>query len=206
MLEKLTRLKMNLQLFAADQGGDNGGSQDADTGADGKQSQDNDDNKGADDKTDKTFTRDQLNSAVAAEKAKAEKAGYDKAKAELAAEKQREKDLAGLNEDQKKDLALKEAQDKIAALEAEREREKISKQAIGILTERDLPVEMLDYLVTDTEADTLANIDSFETLWTKTVNAAVVKRVGGEPPKATSGGEKTINSTKDALKAQFFKK
>lgn len=105
-------------------------------------------------------------------------------------------------EEQKK---IRDLEDKFAKSEREKVREALVNKAIKTSTEKELPIELVDFFVGETEEVTLANLSKLEQAFTKAVNAKVEERFksGGREPKRTSGdkGDSTEGMAMNLIKS-----
>lgn len=70
-------------------------------------------------------------------------------------------------------IKIRELEQRFVALEKEKEQKEITAKALKVLSEKALPVEMMDFVMGQDETSTLANVDKFEQLF----NSAVAKAV-----------------------------
>ena len=148
----------------------------------------------------KTFTEEELQQQIAAVVGK-ERAALDKMQKEkdadiakaVAAALEKEKNLAKLNDDEKKDLALQEAIEKSAELEKQIKLTSIKSDALKIFQERKLPVELLDFVLTDESDTTLERINSFQSVFKTAVEDALKDKLKGTPPVLGKGESNTSN-------------
>ena len=116
----------------------------------------------------KTFTQDELNKIVAERIAKEKK--------KLEAERER-----------------KRFEDKVAKFEAEMkafEQEKIKNQTMKLLSEKGLPVELCQFIQSNTADEIMENVEVFEKCWSEAIEKSVNARL------RTSSELKTSTTTK----------
>lgn len=95
------------------------------------------------------------------------------------------------------EIALETLQKKFDDSEKARAREKSMNEAIIHANDKGLPVELLDYFVSDDEEVTTANLAKLEEVYAKSVQASVegkFKENGREIDKGGSGSSTTIKS------------
>lgn len=112
-------------------------------------------------------------------------------KREELAKKEAER-LSKLSDDERQKAELENTRNELEKQKAEFEREKLKYEAAKVLSQRNLPVDFVDYLIGSDNETTLDNIKTFEKKFNKAVEDAVTTRLKGKAPQ--SGG-KTIEST-----------
>ena len=150
------------------------------------------------DKHERTFTRADVGKMVSAEVAKARKAW----KSEQEAKESEAKKLAKMNADEKKDYQLKQREQELADREAEITRKELTAEARSMLSERDLPVELVD-VVNLTDADSVTeSINAIQKSWEAAVQKGVSDRLKGSAPikSAQNQQEEVPKWKKDFLK------
>lgn len=132
-------------------------------------------------KHERTFTRADVGKMVSAEVAKARKAW----ESEQEAKESEAKKLAKMNADEKKDYQLKQREQELATREAEITRKELTAEAKTMLSERDLPIELVD-VVNLTDADSVSeSINAIQKSWEAAVQKGVSERLkGGAPMKS----------------------
>ena len=143
----------------------------------------------------------------AREKATAEaKVNYEKELAEKLAESKTEAEkLAKMNAEQKADYEREQREDALAKRELEITERELRAEASKSLTEKGLPIEVLDLVIGTDAADTAKRIDAFKASYDKSVQAAVEQRLQGKTPLgsnsvATSPAEQARSAFASALK------
>ena len=107
---------------------------------------------------------------------------YAKWKSEQEAKESEAKKLAKMNADEKKDYQLKQREQELADREAEITRKELTAEARSMLSERDLPVELVD-VVNLTDADSVAeSINAIQKSWESAVQKGVSDRLKGSAP------------------------
>ena len=122
------------------------------------------------DKHERTFTRADVGKMVSAEVAKARKAW----ESEQEAKESEAKKLAKMNADEKKDYRLKQREQELATREAE-----------TMLSERDLPVELVAVVDLSSADSVTESINTVQKSWSEAVQKGVSERLkGGAPMKS----------------------
>jgi hypothetical protein len=98
-------------------------------------------------------------------------------------------------------MELKEAELAQRAKEFDMRETKI--EAMKVLSQKGLPVELLDYITLEDASQTMAAINSLESLIKKEVAAQVSKRIGGTAPAA---GVNTVSTAADFSKLSYTQK
>ena len=107
---------------------------------------------------------------------------YAKWKSEQEAKESEAKKLAKMNADEKKDYQLKQREQELADREAEITRKELTAEARSMLSERDLPVELVD-VVNLTDADSVTeSVNAIQKSWEAAVQKGVSDRLKGSAP------------------------
>lgn len=190
-IEKETRFNMNLQLLASDNETDDS-------------TVDNTENTETDEQQEKTFTQADIdkivNERLAREKKKIEKANEEKYQAQLKAELEESEKLAKMNEaDRLKAKAEKERKafeaEKARYLEERKEFEqaKIKTQTMQMLGERNMPVELAQFIQSNTADEIMDNVTVFEKCFNEAVEKLVNERLKGRTPGVSTSNKSTNN-------------
>ena len=70
-----------------------------------------------------------------------------------------------------------------------------------LLTEKNLPAEMLDFLISSNKENTLKHIDTFKAAYDKAVQEGITKAIAGKTPPAGSEGVASAEGSGSFLKA-----
>lgn len=135
-------------------------------------------NKQAEGKVEKSFTRDEVNKMIATEKKKAI-AEYERLAKMTEAERTKER-MAQKIRERDKERADFEAEKK--AFEIEKMKMQTSKELVN----RKLPSEFASFLVTDNAETTKQNLDNFEKMFRSSIENAVADKIRGKNPPMTS--------------------
>ena len=152
-------------------------------------------------KEEKTFTQDELNKIVA------ERVAKERKKLEIEKLKQQEMQEKLIEEESEKLAKMTEAEkakakaererkrfeEKVARYEAEMkafEQEKIKNQTMKLLGEKGLPIELSQFINSNTADEIMENVEVFEKCWSEAIEKSVTERLRGTAPKtrATVGG------------------
>ena len=149
----------------------------------------------------KTFTQDELNKIVA------ERIAKEKKKLEAERLKQQEMQEKLIEEESEKLAKMTEAEkikakaererkkfeEKVARYETEKkafEQEKIKNETMKLLSEKGLPIELCQFIKSDTADEIMGNVEVFEKCWSEAIEKSVNARL------RTSGELKTSTTTK----------
>ena len=133
-----------------------------------------------------------IDAAVAMQLAKAQaKWELEFKKREEQAKKEAER-LSKLSDDERAKAELENTRQELEKQKAEFAREKLKYEAAKVLSQRNLPVEFVDYLIGDDNESTLENIKTFEKKFNKAVEDAVTAKLKGKAPQ--SSGKNIDNS------------
>lgn len=127
---------------------------------------------------------------------------YAKWKAEQEAKESEAKKLAKMNADEKKDYQLKQREQELADREVEIARKELTAEAKSMLSERDLPVELVAVVDLSSADSVTESINTVQKAWSEAVQKGVSERLkGGAPMKsATQGADEIPKWKKDFLK------
>lgn len=146
----------------------------------------------ATDKTEKTFTQEELDKIIEKRLARAlKKAEEEKIEAER---------LAKMSEAERQQALFNKEKAKFEEERKQYQREKMELEVIKQMSSKGLPVEFSKYLIADDAETALNNIKTFEAEWQKAIEKAVNEKLKGSTPKAGSGVVKS-NSTDSFLSA-----
>ena len=149
----------------------------------------------------KTFTQDELNKIVA------ERVAKERRKLDAEILKQQEMQERLIEEESEKLAKMTEAEkvkakaererkkfeEKVARYEAEMkafEQEKIKNQTMKLLGEKGLPIELCQFINSNTADEIMENVEVFEKCWSEAIEKSVSERLRGSVPKTkvTVGG------------------
>ena len=152
-------------------------------------------------KEEKTFTQDELNKIVA------ERVAKERRKLDAEILKQQEMQERLIEEESEKLAKMTEAEkvkakaererkkfeEKVARYEAEMkafEQEKIKNQTMKLLGEKGLPIELCQFINSNTADEIMENVEVFEKCWSEAIEKSVSERLRGSVPKTkvTVGG------------------
>ena len=127
---------------------------------------------------------------------------YAKWQAKQEKEQNEAKKLAKMNADEKKDYQLKKREQELADREAEIARKELTAEAKSMLSERDLPVELVAVVDLSSADSVTESINTVQKAWSEAVQKGVSERLkGGAPMKsATQGADEIPKWKKDFLK------
>lgn len=127
---------------------------------------------------------------------------FAKWKSEQEAKESEAKKLAKMNADEKKDYQLKQREQELADREAEIARKELTAEAKSMLSERDLPVELVAVVDLSSADSVTESINTIQKAWSEAVQKGVSERLkGGAPMKsATQGADEIPKWKKDFLK------
>ena len=125
-------------------------------------------------KHERTFTRAEIGKMLSAERSKWE--------AEQEAKENEAKKLAKMNADEKQKYQLDQREQELANREKAIARKELTAEAKAMLSERDLPVELVD-VVDLTNAETVsASIGALQKSWEQAVQKGVQEKLKGKAP------------------------
>lgn len=127
---------------------------------------------------------------------------YAKWQAKQEKEQNEAKKLAKMNADEKKDYQLKKREQELADREQAIARKELTAEAKSMLSERDLPVELVAVVDLSSADSVTESINTIQKAWSEAVQKGVSERLkGGAPMKsATQGADEIPKWKKDFLK------
>ena len=171
--------RLDLQLFAEDEGGDESGNTDPD---EGKGGEDGDEGKpGPKEGEEKKYTDADVNKLLNAKYAKM----AEKFKKELQEAKDEAAKLAKMNADQKKEYEIEKLKKENEELKGQATRYELGKTATSILKENNIEAtqDILDFVVGEDAETTKERITKFVGIITAQIKAAETERATGRTPK-----------------------
>ena len=191
--------KLNLQLFAADNGA-GGNSQGADTSANTGQDSNAGDNQSANiDGGTKTYTADDISKLKEEWTKEQESSDQSKLKEDIAKAIEEEKRLSKLSKDEKDAEEKQKLLSRIESLEKEKQLGILKEKALNALSEQKLPNSFLSFVIGADEKATLDNISAIKSAFDSAVQSQVEERLKGKTP--TVGNATQI----DDIQSEFEK-
>ena len=142
-----------------------------------------------------------IDAAVSAQLAKIQsKWEQDFKKREELAKKEAER-LSKLSDDERAKAELENTRKELEKQKADFERQKLSYETAKVLSQRNLPVEFVDYLIGDDNESTLDNIKTFEKKFNKAVEDAVTAKLKGKAPASSGKSVDNAGGTDAFMKA-----
>ena len=174
--------KLNLQLFAADNGAVGGNTQ-ADTSANTGQDSNAGDNQNSNaDGNTKTYTADDI-AKLKEDWAKEQESSYQsKLKEDIAKAIEEEKRLSKLSKDEKDAEEKQKLLSRIESLEKEKELGILKEKALNALSEQKLPNSFLNFVIGADEKATMDNISAIKSAFDLAVQSQVEERLKGKTP------------------------
>ena len=105
--------------------------------------------------------------------------------------------LSNMSEAERAQAELENTRKDLEKQKADFEREKLKYEAAKVLSQRNLPVDFVDYLIGGDNESTLENIKTFEKKFNKAVEDAVTVKLKGRAPQ--TGGKSVETSAKDSF-------
>ncbi len=130
-----------------------------------------------------------LEKALKTARTKWEKEFHEK----LEQEKKEAERLAKLSEKERKEEEMRKREEELEKRFKELERKELKADAIGVLTEKQLPTNFVDFLLADNAEKTLENINVFKSAFDEAVAAKVKEALAGNPPKKNPSGNNFKN-------------
>lgn len=188
MFSRIPMNLRNLQLFAEE------GEDSSSTVADGNQEPAETETPKEQHKDEKKYTDAEVDEIISKK--------YAKWQAKQEKEQNEAKKLAKMNADEKKDYQLKKREQELADREAEIARKELTAEAKSMLSERDLPVELVAVVDLSSADSVTESINTVQKAWSEAVQKGVSERLkGGAPMKsATQGADEIPKWKKDFLK------
>lgn len=181
--------KLNLQLFAADDGGTGGSVQGTNTDVSANTGQNDNAGNSKESNTgdnEKTYTEDDI-AKMKEDWAKEKEDSYQsKLKDEIAKAIEEEKRLSKLSKDEKDAEEKQKLLSKIETLEKEKELNILKQKALNALSEQKLPNSFLSFVIGANEKATMDNITAIKTAFDSAVQSQVEERLKGKTPNISN--------------------
>jgi hypothetical protein len=100
-----------------------------------------------------------------------------------------------------KDVKLKELEAKIQQMEQEKLRESLKNKALTLATEKKLPIQLIDYFISQDEESTLQNLAKFEEVWTSNLQSLVEEKLKTSGVNPKDSNVRTQTFTREQIEA-----
>lgn len=154
--------------------------------------------------TEKTYTQAEVDALIQSESdkrvsqaLKTQKEKFDKKQSE--AEK-----LRNMDETQKLAYQVEQLQAELAERDKQAAIADNQRQATSIFAERGLPVQFVDYVVSDDAESMLDAINKFDTQWKAALADAVSQRISGSAGTPKAGSNKQTGLTREAFNKMYL--
>lgn len=198
MLKKLELLKTNLQLFAEGEG---------EGSSTGEGEGSNEGNKETGGETKETYTKAEVEAMLQKEADRRVSAARKKFELELNSKLDKERKeaekLSTLSAEERAKHTIEEQKKKLDLREQELLQKEMKLETIKIISEKDLPVNMIDMLVGIDAEQTMNNIEAFEVSFRKAVEESVNKRLGSTSGTPGSGASGQLVNKEDFKKLDY---
>ena len=145
-----------------------------------------------------------IDAAVAKLQAKLE-ANYKKQlEAATAAAKKEEQRLQKMSDDERREAELENARKELEIKEKELKRKEIEIEMSKVLGQRGLPLNFMQYFITDSNEETLDRIKTFEKAYKAEIEKAVNERLKGKAPVASSPKSVDVGSSGGGISQGFL--
>lgn len=155
--------------------------------------------------TKKTFTEEQVNEMItkriAREKKKTEAETEARLKAEFEADKKESERLAQMNEADRQAEKARIAEERLAERErlvkekeSQLEKEQIRRKTMEMLGERNIPVELAQFITSNNADEIMDNVNTFQKCFNESVEKIVANRMRGKTPYSISNDSKEVDS------------
>lgn len=108
---------------------------------------------------------------------------------------------ASMKPEEKAEYEQKQRFEELDKREKEAAAKELRLDTLGILSEKQLDKDFLDYVIGTDKDSTVKRIDAFKGLFDKAVQAQVETRLAGKTPPAGSGAGREVNSIRDQFKS-----
>jgi len=94
-------------------------------------------------------------------------------------------------EKDEKDIELEKVRAELEKMKADTLRKELTNKAIKEMTNKSLPIDLVDYIIADNEENTLANVTKLEEVFNNHITTVVEEKLkGGYKPTTDNGGSK----------------
>lgn len=139
----------------------------------------------------KTYTLEEVQELLQKEGDRRVSQALKKAREDAQKQVAEAKKLAAMDEQQRYQYELENTKAELEQLKREKARAENTQETLRVLAKRNLPAELLDYVLTEDADSTLEKIDNIQKILTKWVNAEVDKRIPkqGTPKAGTTSNQ-----------------
>lgn len=139
-----------------------------------------------DNETPKTYTQEEVDKLLQAETDRRVTSALQKQAHKFQLEKAEAEKLRDMDEAQKKEYAYNKKVEELAARERDFNLAQNKLEASKVMSEHDLPISFVDYIVAEDATTMMENINSFEKIWKAAINEAVTQRLAQPAPKSST--------------------
>lgn len=142
----------------------------------------------AEEKTERTWSRDEVNKMIAAEKAKARTEAIEEYKKQVQAEETEAKRLAGMKEAERQAELLKKANERAELAECKLNAYELKEQTIADNT--DIPIELInliDFKIYNTAEKVQEKLDTIKAVYKKSIEDGLNESFREKTPKTVVG-------------------
>ena len=146
----------------------------------------------AEEKTERTWSRDEVNKMIAAEKAKARTEAIEEYKKQVQAEETEAKRLAGMKEAERQAELLKKANERAELAECKLNAYELKEQTIADNT--DIPIELInliDFKIYNTAEKVQEKLDTIKAVYKKSIEDGLNESFREKTPKTVVGSTTT---------------
>lgn len=146
----------------------------------------------------KTFTQEEVNKIVAGRLTE-EKRKQEEEKKKLVEDAKKKEELAKLSEKERAEKQLELDRQEIEKERKELQKMKLINQAEKILSEKGIPSDLAEYLVTDEDESTFENIKKVNEVWNKAIERTVTEKLKGDTPKKSTESKNITKKDLDKM-------
>ncbi|MCD3254379.1 DUF4355 domain-containing protein [Clostridium botulinum] len=151
-------------------------------------------NNVATDSKEKTFTQEDVEKIITKR--------LEREKKKMKDEKDEAERLAKMSEADRLQEVFRKEKESFEQEKLKYQKEQLKFETVKQLNAKELPIEFVDFIVTNNAEDTLNNLKTFEAKWQKAIEKAVNEKLKGSTPKAGDTKENSVtNSTSSFISA-----
>lgn len=134
----------------------------------------------------KTFTEDEVKALIQKESDRRVSQAMKTVEAKWNKKMETAEKLRDMNEEQKRNFQLEEKIKELEELNAKYVLAENKNTLANALSERGLPTQFVDYLISDSAETMMDNLNAFEIVWKKALSDAVKNKIPSSEPKSSS--------------------
>lgn len=154
----------------------------------------------------KTYTQEEVDALVQSEADKRVNQALQRKEREINRKLTEAEKLAKMSEEDQLRYKLDQKEKELAAKESEFALKENKIEAMKVLSERNLPTELVEFVLTDDAETMLENITTMEKIIKNVVNAEVKSKIQGQSPRTGSGDGNKVLTHEEFMRLPMVEK